>query len=108
MNKEEMTAYLVGQLREMGPVTTKKMFGGVGIFLEGTMFAKITGDGIPFLRVDDTNRGDFETLGQEQFYSGDKKKGMPYYQVPTIILEDQQRLLQWATKAYGVALANKK
>lgn len=108
MSKEAVTDYVVQELASLGNLTTKNMFGGVGIFLDGVMFAKIAGDGTLSFRVDDTNRADYEQLGSEQFYSPDKKKGMPYYRVPDEILEDQSALIQWAHKAHAVALANKK
>ena len=32
----------------------------------------------------------------------------PYYRVPDQIIEDKARLRNWARKAHGVAMANKK
>lgn len=108
MNKDERTELLLHQLAELGGVTSKKMFGGVGFFLDGVMFAKLSGDLVLYFRVDNTNRADYEQLGSIQFHSDSKKKGMPYYVVPTEILDDDLKLVQWARKAHGVAIANKK
>lgn len=108
MSKDEKATAVTNELASMGHVTTKKMFGGIGIFLEGLMFAKISGDGTLFFRVDDTNRADYEALGTESFHSDSKKKGMPYYEVPGQVIEDEKLFQQWAKTAHSVAVANKK
>lgn len=108
MSKEEITEFVLQELVSLGNVTSKKMFGGVGIFLDGVMFAKVSGDGTLLFRVDDTNRADYENRGAEKFYSSDKKKSMPYYQVPSQIVADHDAFVKWARTAHRVALANKK
>lgn len=108
INKDEYALHLIDELAEIGKVTSKKMFGGVGFFLDKTMFAKLSGDGTLYFRVDESNRADYEALGAEQFNSDAKKKGMPYYQVPTEIIADNVQLVKWAKTAYEVAVANKK
>ena len=95
------------QLSAFGEVETKKMFGGVGIFKEGTMFAMIGGNSFR-LRVDDTNKPDFEAKGMKPFESKSKKKGMPYWEVPADVLEDKKVLKKWAKKAYDAAVNGKK
>ncbi|GAB3654361.1 TfoX/Sxy family protein [Echinicola sediminis] len=94
--------YILDQLSEFGKVETKKMFGGVGIFKEGLMFAKIGGD-IFRLKVDATNQKQFEDKGMKPFYSETKKKGMPYWEVPQEILEDRKELAKWAKQSYEIA-----
>ena len=61
-----------------------------------------------FFRVDDSNRADYEALGKGQFHSDSKKKGMPYYEVPEPVIEDEAMFQQWARTAHRVAVANKK
>ena len=108
MDKETYTQWVIEQLATLGTVTSKKMFGGVGFFLDGLMFAKLSGDATLFFRVDDTNRADYERIGAEPFHSESKKKGMPYYVVPEETIEDRAQLVHWARKAHGVAVAHKK
>ena len=48
MSKDEKGTAVINELATMGDVTSKKMFGGIGIFLEGVMFAKVSGDGTLF------------------------------------------------------------
>ena len=107
-NKDEYSTAFIAELGSLGTVTSKKMFGGVGFFLDGVMFAKLSGDGHVYFRVDDSNRADYEQLGTGQFHSDNKKKSMPYYQVPQQIMKDEQQFIAWARKAHEVAIANKK
>jgi TfoX/Sxy family transcriptional regulator of competence genes len=54
--------FVVEQLEGCGPIVTKRMFGGVGIYSGDTFFAIIDND-ILYLKVDDTTRKDFEREG---------------------------------------------
>ncbi len=103
----EYLQYILDQLSCVGDVTSKKMFGGAGIYLNGIMFALIADD-VSYLKVDDTNRMDFENAESEAFKPfPHKKMVMPYYEIPLDILEDTSQLKEWAEKAYQVALTKK-
>ena len=108
IDKDEYAKTIIQRLAPLGHVTSKKMFGGVGFFLDGLMFAKLTGEGTPYFRVDDTNRADYEQLASSQFHSDSKKKSMPYYEVPAQILEDEPKFVEWARQAHAVAVTHKK
>ena len=101
--------YILDQLSEFGGVQSRKMFGGIGFFKEGTMFAMI-GGGVFRLRADDQTVPDFEAHGMEPFnpYPDKGRKGMPYWEVPLSVFEDKHELKIWATKAYEAALRGKK
>ena len=71
------------------------------------MFAKIGGDTFR-LKVDDSNKKQFEDLGMKSFHSEKKKKGMPYWEVPKNILEDSTELAKWANQSFEIALKSKK
>lgn len=98
--------YVLEQLAIAGSVTAKKMFGGVGLYLDGLFFALIADDRLYF-KVDDTNRSDYETVGMGPFQPyadiGGKPYTMQYYEVPVEILEDGVDLCIWAKKALAVA-----
>lgn len=100
---EDFLNYIIDQLSEFGPVDTKRMFGGVGIFKEGLMFAKIGGDTFR-LKVDETNKKQFEDRGMKPFVAPNKKKGMPYWEVPLKVLEDKSTLAEWATTSFSIAI----
>lgn len=104
---QEYLDYILDQLSLFGEVNSRKMFGGIGFFHDGLMFGMLGGD-VFRLKVDDNNRVDYEAAGMQQFSSGTKKKGMPYWEVPTEVIEDQVLLKVWADKAYQAAVNAKK
>jgi DNA transformation protein and related proteins len=95
--------YLLEQLGQVRPVTTRPMFGGMTFFADGRAFALVSGDTLYF-KVDDSNRGDFEAAGMGPFLPfGDPAKPMQYYQLPEEVLEDTDELAVWMNKAIAVA-----
>lgn len=105
--RKDYAEFVKNQLSEFGKVEFKNMFGGIGIFKEGVMFAKIGGDKFR-LKVSDANKKQFEERGMNPFYSEKKKKGMPYWEVPPEILENKELLAEWASQSYEIALKSKK
>lgn len=103
----EYLQFILDQLSEFGEVDIKKMFGGIGIFKDGLMFAKIGGDKFR-LKVDETNEKQFEDQGMKPYQSEKKKKGMPYWEVPLLVVEDKTELAKWAIQSFEIAKANKK
>ncbi len=90
---------LLSQLAPIGAVSSKKMFGGYGLFHEGKMFGLITSDAELFLKVDDSNRARFKRARAPQHSK------MPYFRVPKTVLDDATTLLDWASSAVKVAHA---
>jgi len=87
------------------------MFGGAGLYLDGTMFGLLTRSDRFYLRVDEINQPDFEALEAEQFipFEDDPKKSqmkMPYFETPADILEDEEALAEWVKKAWEAARRN--
>ncbi len=83
--------------------SSRAMFGGVGLYLDGRIFALIVSDHEVYLKVGDNNRQDFLDAGSEPFtYYGHKDKKptvMPYWQLPDEINEDRTTAAEWAEKA---------
>lgn len=104
---ESYLDYVRDQLSDFGNFEIKKMFGGIGIFREGLMFGMIGSDTFR-LKVDEHNQADFEELGMKPYFNKNKKKGMPYWEVPTSVLEDRTLLSAWALKSYEAAVRTKK
>lgn len=95
--------YLLEQMGQIRPVTTRPMFGGLTFFAEGRAFA-LADDGVVYFKVDDSNRPDFEAAGTGPFLPfGDPARPMQYYEVPADILEDPEQLGAWMAKAIAVA-----
>lgn len=105
---EDFKSYVEEQFSAFGAVMFKKMFGGYGIFKDGIMFGMISPGDIFRMRADETNVEDYEEEGMKQFPSHGGKKGMPYWDVPVHVLEDQYELKIWASKSFQAALGAKK
>jgi DNA transformation protein len=99
----EYREFVLEQLGRVVPVTSRAMFGGVGVYAEGLFFALMAGETL-YLKVDDTTRGDFEALGMQPFrpFDGDKQV-MKYFELPAELLEDPDALRPWIHRAVEVA-----
>ena len=105
---EEYLIYVLDQLDSLGSVQSRRMFGGAGIYCHGVMFALVADD-VLYLKVDDSNRGDFEAVGMEPFRPyPDKGTVVSYYEVPADVLESKGELTEWADKALLAAERKRK
>ena len=97
------TAFVLDQLEELGDVVPRSMFGGVGLYHRGIFFGIIAGD-VLYLKVDETNRPDYERAGMHPFKPYPNRAGtMQYYAVPLGVLESGLELTAWARKAVDAA-----
>lgn len=103
--EREFAAYVVDLLQGMGPVYSKSMFGGFGVFLDGLMFGLIAGNEL-YLKVDELNLAEFEALGLQPFTYDKQGKAMnlSYYQTPEESMESSELLTHWGSSGYGAAL----
>ena len=97
--------FVAEQLSVIGPVATRSMFGGVGIFRLGVMFALIADETL-YLKVDNLNRAEFEAEGLEPFSyeaKGGRKVIMSYMRCPERLFDDSDDMEHWANAAYAAA-----
>jgi DNA transformation protein len=100
-------AYVLEQLAGLGNVSTRRMFGGVGLYSDGLFFGLIDDDTL-FFKTDSSNSGEYIARRMPRFMAPavpGAEKG--YYQVPADIIEDAETLVAWARKSVAVALAAK-
>ncbi|MBI2382041.1 MAG: TfoX/Sxy family protein [Gammaproteobacteria bacterium] len=96
-------AYVQDQLAPLGGISTRRMFGGIGIYREGLFFALIDDDELYF-KVDDATRPAYVAADMPPFQPfGEDKPMNGYYRVPPEVLEDADELAAWARKAQAVA-----
>ena len=100
-------SFVIEQLERVASITSKSMFGGVGLYADGLFFALIGNDRL-FFKVDDSNRPDFEAAEMEPFRPYGDERAMKYYEVPIAVLEDADALQTWAKKAIDVARCARK
>jgi len=95
--------FVLDQLDGLGDVVARAMFGGVGLYCRGVFFGIIASD-VLYLKVDDTNRRDYERAKMGPFTPYPDRSGtMEYFAVPIEILEQPSDLAEWARKAVDVA-----
>jgi DNA transformation protein len=94
--------YVLAQLDEVGEVTPRAMFGGVGLYRRGLFFGIIAGDTLYF-KVGEANRRDFEKHKAPPFRPYLDRPSTKYFAVPVAILESSHDLAIWARKALRAA-----
>jgi DNA transformation protein len=103
---DKLTTYLLELLAPLGPVSARRMFGGVGLFHSGMMFGLIANEEL-FLKVGDTNRPAYEAAGEAPF-SYDTKHGPhtigSYWRCPPELLDDADTFQAWARQAIEAAV----
>lgn len=96
-------AFVLDQLHELDEVVPRAMFGGVGLYSRGVFFGILASD-VLYLKVDDTNRGDYERARMSPFRPYPDRSGtMEYFAVPIDVLENAADLTDWARKSVEVA-----
>ena len=99
MQKESVlqTELLLEKLIQIDGITTKKMFGGHGIFHDNKMFGLIDSKGGAFFNANETNVDDYLSLGSH------KHSKMPYYSIPESVFTDFEKLEDWAKKSIVIS-----
>lgn len=89
--------YVRDQLSGLGGLTSRRMFGGAGLYCDEFFFALIDNDTL-YLRVNACNRADFTTRGMGPFrpYPESPQLSTSYYETPADVLEDAAELVTWA------------
>ena len=93
----EFRAYVLDLLEPHVTVTARNMFGGVGVYTEGAIFALMTSDDVLYFKADEETRPMFEAAEMPQFMK------MPYFQVPAEVMESTEEMGQWVAQAVQVA-----
>lgn len=97
----------VESLSRVRPVEYRKMFGGIGLYCDGTFFAVIDNDRLYF-KTDDANRPAYKQAGMDPWVP-DPSTGqkMPYHEVPESVLGAPETLGAWIDEAVAVAIRKK-
>ena len=103
---EAFLTWVLDQLAPVPGVTWKRMFGGVGLYCGGAIFAVMDDDRV-FFRVDDSTRPRYVAAGAKPWepMPGREKPSQGYYEVPAELLDDRETLVAWARDAAAVAQA---
>jgi DNA transformation protein len=107
MQRNEFVEYIIGdQLAQLSGMSARAMFGGFGIYQEGTIVGIVVDDEL-YLKVDATNQAEYEAMGSIPFcyLRKDKKKTtMSYWKVPPEVIEDREKLVMLVEQSYEINL----
>ena len=97
--------FILEQLAGLGSLSSRRMFGGVGLYCDGRFFGLIDDDTL-YLKVDDRNRDDYLSRNMAPFrpYKDRPELSMSYYQAPVEVIEDAERLTSWARASVRAAV----
>jgi DNA transformation protein len=103
---QDFLEFVVDQLSSLRRVTSKRMFGGIGLY-QGEHFFAIIDDGRLYFLTSEGTRRRYRERGMKAFEYAPGKIITSYYEVPVDVLEDDGELCQWALEAVGVQRAKK-
>ena len=98
--------YLHDLFSAFAPVTTRRMFGGYGVYRDGVILAIVIGE-VLYLKTDDATRTEFEAEGSEPFMyetKDGKRVAMSYWRTPEAALDSPEDFRPWARRAGEAAL----
>jgi len=97
--------YLIELLSPMGTAAARRMFGGWGIYLDGTMIGLVA-DEMLYLKVDAQTRAEFEAAASAPFIYDAKNRQitMRYWSAPDEAMDSPEAMRPWAELAYQAAL----
>jgi DNA transformation protein len=95
---ESFKDFVLDQLQELKGVEARRMFGGFGLYQDETFFG-IVHKGCLYFKVDESTVDEYRKHKMKPFRPNARQTLKTYYQVPAEILEDSDRLCEWAKKA---------
>lgn len=93
-------AFAMDLFADLGDVSYRKMFGGLGLYIEGTIFALVSSDGAIYLKATGDFADELKGEGASQFHS------MPYWALPDAALEDPEMALSLARRGVSELMTN--
>lgn len=102
---EDFIAYLQDLFADFGAVTSRRMFGGYGLYRDGVFFALVFEDGL-YLKVDAQTQARFEAAGCAPFVYTKQKESITtsYWSAPDEAMDSPLAMRPWAQLAYDAAL----
>jgi len=107
MSDTGFVSHCLELLSPLGSTSSRRMFGGHALYIDGLCMALIISDTL-YLKVDDTHRALFERAGCRPFtYAGkhDEVHVMSYYTAPEEAMESPAEMMPWARRGLAAAVA---
>ena len=89
----------------LGPISTRAMFGGHGVYVDGLIIGLVIDDAL-YLKTDEQTRARFEAAGCAPFVYTSQQQPITtsYWSLPEDAMESPQAMLPWARRAFEAAL----
>ncbi|MFY9259221.1 MAG: TfoX/Sxy family protein [Gallionella sp.] len=106
--QNEFVEYVREVMSHWARVSSRKMFGGYGLYRDGLMFALIAHETL-YLKTDTTNLAQFEHAGSAPFVyqSTGRTVQLSYWSAPAECLESPADMGVWCQRAYAAALRSR-
>ena len=107
MSDSGFVSHCLELLAPLGRTSSRRMFGGHALYIDGLCMALIIQDTL-YLKVDDTHRAQFERAGCKPFTYTTKKldiHSLSYCTAPEEAMESPAEMLPWARRALAAAVA---
>jgi DNA transformation protein and related proteins len=107
MSDTGFVSHCLELLSPLGSTSSRRMFGGHALYIDGLCMALIISDTL-YLKVDDAHRALFERAGCKPFtYAGkrDEVHVMSYYTAPEEAMESHAEMMPWARRGLAAAVA---
>lgn len=94
--------FVLEQVRGLGVVLCRPMFGGHGLVHDKRFFG-IIHKGRVYFKVSEATKGGYVAAGSEVFTPGKGRSLLSFYEVPSDIVEAPKRMVEWAREAVRAA-----
>src|SRR4029078_6489004 len=103
--RSDLANYVEEQLAFLGRISTKSIFGGIGIFVDERLLGIVMDDKL-YLHTDATNLAVYQARGMQQFkpYPNALDLTTDHHEVPPEIVDDPAQLKVWGEQALAAAI----
>jgi DNA transformation protein and related proteins len=96
--EDSFRAFVLDQLKDVGAVRCKAMFGGHGLY-QGDRFFGILFKGRLYFKVSEKSKTTYIEAGAHPFKPSKTQTLKSFYEVPSEIVEAPHRMVEWAREA---------
>jgi DNA transformation protein len=102
---DDFANYLRELFADLGPIDLRPMFGGHGLYLDGTILGIVLDETL-YLKTDEATRARFEAAGSApcEYQMKGRTLKMSYWSVPAEAMDSPQAMRPWAQLALDAAL----
>jgi len=103
--KSSLASYVAEHLAPLGRMSSRTIFGGVGVFIDDRLLAIVMGEKL-YLHTDKSNLDDYVSRGMQQFkpYPNAFDLTTDHHEVPQEIVNDAAQLKIWGERALTAAV----